>query len=433
MIKKEIKTEIIAGITSFLAAMYIIVVNPAILQKGGMDFSALLTATVLVSSLSTILMGFIGKNPIIVAPGMGLNAFFTYSVIISYKVPVATALGIVFWSGVIFFILMILPLRRWITDSIPQQIRFGIAGGIGLFIAFIGFQNSGLIVADAATLVKAANLDYAEIIFFIGLFFTAFLLIKKVKGALIFGILFTAILSIPSGRIDLFSESFMLKKLIQLPQEGIFSYPDFSLFLQLDLIGSLKFSFIPIIFTFLFTDLFDSLSTFMGVAEAGKLFDKEGQPQHIKEALLVDAISTMMAGLFGSSPGTSYIESAAGIKEGGRSGLTAVVAGILFLPFLFLSPLLAVIPSQATATALVVVGIFMMGSIKKIQWDDYAESLPAFLALILIPLSYSITKGLIFSFLAWTALRVFSGRLKEIPTAIWFIDLFALIALYLGI
>lgn len=433
MIKKEIKTEIIAGITSFLAAMYIIVVNPAILQKGGMDFSALLTATVLVSSLSTILMGFIGKNPIIVAPGMGLNAFFTYSVILGYKVPVATALGIVFWSGVIFFILMILPLRRWITDSIPQQIRFGIAGGIGLFIAFIGFQNSGLIVADAATLVKAANLDYAEIIFFIGLFFTAFLLIKKVKGALIFGILFTAILSIPSGRIDLFSESFMLKKLIQLPQEGIFSYPDFSLFLQLDLIGSLKFSFIPIIFTFLFTDLFDSLSTFMGVAEAGKLFDKEGQPQHIKEALLVDAISTMMAGLFGSSPGTSYIESAAGIKEGGRFGLTAVVAGILFLPFLFLSPLLAVIPSQATATALVVVGIFMMGSIKKIQWDDYAESLPAFLALILIPLSYSITKGLIFSFLAWTALRVFSGRLKEIPTAIWFIDLFALIALYLGI
>mgnify|MGYP006295697999 CR=1 FL=1 len=427
--KTSVKTEVIAGITTFLATMYIIVVNPAIISKAGMPFSGVLTATVLVSAFSSIMMGIWANNPIVLAPGMGLNAFFTYSVVLGMGVKWETALGAVFWSGIVFLLLSIFNIRTAIVKAIPKQIRYAVAAGIGLFITLIGFINAGFIVANPATVLGMAKLDPITVTFLVGLLITAILVVKRVKAALIFGIGITTLIAIPIGRIygDASAVNFGTPTLVT--WKGLFSAPDFSLFFALDFIGSLKLAILPVIFAFLFTDMFDSLSTFIGVAEAADLTDEDGEPRRVKESLLVDAVSTTISGLFGTSSGTSYIESATGIEEGGRTGMTAVVAGLLFLPFMFLSPLLSIIPAIATAPALILVGVFMMKPVAKINWTKFDDSIPAFLGLILIPLTYSITQGIIWGFLSWTLIKLVIGKKEEVTPMLIIIDVFAVLAL----
>ena len=430
--RTSISTENIAGISSFLATSYIIVVNPAILSQTGMPFSGVLTATVLVSFFSTLMMGLYARNPILVAPGMGLNAFFTFTAVAALKIPWQEALGAVFWSGIFFLLLTLLNIRVLILRAIPRPLRYAIAGGIGLFITLIGFTNAGFIVHRPATLVGIGHLGPATLTFLVGLFFTAILIARKIKGAILYGIIVTTALAWPLGRwwgIDTWSAAASIPLV---KGSGWWAAPDFSLVFSLDLVHSLRWAFIPVIFSFVFTDLFDSLSTLVGLAEAADLLDEKGEPRHVKRALLTDAVATTIAGLLGSSPGTAYIESAVGIEAGGRTGLTAVVAALLFLPFLFLSPLLATIPAIATAPALVLVGVFMLRPVSRIQWQQPDEAIPAFLALVLIPFTYSITQGIIFGFLSWTLIKIGSGRHKELTLPLLVIDALALLSLFIA-
>ena len=402
-----VRIEVLAGITSFLATMYIIVVNPVIISEAGLPFSGVLTATVMVSAFSSIAMGLYANNPIVVAPGMGLKAFFTYSVVIGMEVPWQVALGAVFWSGVVFLILSIFNVRVAIVNAIPRQIRYAITCGIGIFISFLGFVNAGLVEADPATLVSLGEIDSVVLVFLLGFCVTAYLMIKRIPGALILGIVFTSLLSFPIGRWIGGGDPLVV-------WQGVLSPPDFSLLFEMDLLGSLKLAFLPVIFAFLFTDMFDSLSTFIGVAEAADLTDEHGEPRNIKESLIVDGASTVISGMFGTSSGTSYIESAAGVEEGGRTGLASVVSGLLFLPFLFLSPLLAFVPSVATAPTLCLVGVFMMKPITKINWHRLDDAIPAFLAMILIPLTYSIAHGIVWGFISWSIIKIFVGKARAV-------------------
>lgn len=422
--KTDLRTEVLAGVTSFLATMYIIVVNPTIISATGMPFNGVLTATVLVSAFSSIAMGVYARNPIVVAPGMGLNAFFTYSIVIGMQVPWQTALGAVFWSGVIFIILSVSNIRTRIVHAIPDQLRYAIAAGIGIFIALIGFTNADFIVANSATLISRGSLTPQVLTFVAGLAITALLVVVRFKGALIAGIIFTTVAAIPLGR--LWGDASVVS------WNGIFAAPDFSIFFALDLAGSLSLAMWPVIFAFLFTDMFDSLSTFVGVAEAGNLKEEDGSPRNIRRSLIVDGFSTAVSGLFGTSPGTSYIESATGIREGGRTGVTAVVAGVLFLPFMFLSPVLSVIPGIATAPALIIVGVFMIRPVHSIKWSELDNAIPAFLAMFLIPATYSITQGIIWGFLSWTLIKIVTGKKEEVSASLLVIDLLAIAALILN-
>jgi AGZA family xanthine/uracil permease-like MFS transporter len=425
----NIRTEVIAGITTFVAAMYIIVVNPAILSQTGLSFSAVLTATVILSAFSTLAMGLYANNPILVAPGMGLNAFFTFTVVLGMKVPVETALGAVFWAGVFFMLLSVFNVRTYIVKAIPKQIRYAISAGIGLFITLIGFANAKFIIPKSVPLIGTAPLDVIIVTFIIGLLITSILVAKKVKGSLIIGIIITTILAIPIGRFygDASLINYGVPTLVT--WKGLLSAPDFSLLGKLDLIGSLKLAIWPVTFAILFTDMFDSLSTFVGVAEASDLVDENGEPRNIKKSLIVDAFATGFAGVLGTSSGTAYIESAAGVQQGGRTGLTAVVAGLLFLPFMFFSPLLSVVPAIATAPALILVGVFMLKPILKINWLTLDDAIPAFLAMVLIPFTYSITQGIIWGFLSWTLIKLAMGKYKEISFTLIVIDILAVVML----
>jgi len=427
--RTTVRTEVLAGITTFLSAMYIIVVNPAILSKTGMPFSAVLTATVIVCAFCTLMMGLYAKNPILVAPGMGLNAFFTFSVVLGMGVKWETALGSVFWAGVFFLLLSVFNIRTYIVRAIPKQIRYAVAAGIGLFIALIGFANAKFIVPHPATMVGLAKLDPTLVTFLAGIVITSVLVIRKTTGALIIGIVATTLLAIPIGRFYGSAAAFTSGAPTLVTWNGLFSMPDFSLLLKLDLMGSLHMAIWPITFAFLFTDMFDSLSTFVAVAEAGDMIDKNGEPRNVKESLIVDAVATTLAGLVGTSAGTAYIESATGIEEGGRTGLTAVIAGLLFLPFMFISPLLSIVPAIATAPALVLVGVFMMKPVLKINWSKFDDAIPAFLALVLIPFTYSITQGIIWGFLSWTAIKLLLGKREDVSPMLIAIDIFAILSL----
>ena len=421
----NISTEIIAGISSFLATSYIIVVNPSILSQTGMPFAAVLTATVLVCFFSSLMMGLYANNPILVAPGMGLNAFFTFSAVLSMKVSWEIALGAVFWSGIIFLLLTVFNIRTYIIKAIPKPLRYAIAAGIGLFITLIGLVNAGFIVHKPATLIGPGKLNPTLLTFIAGLLFTAILIVKKTKGAILFGILFTTLMAYPLGRWWSPDTATLVN------WKGLIALPDFSLLFRLDLIHSLQWSVLPVIFAFVFTDMFDSLSTLVGLSEAANLVDEKGEPRNLKRSLTTDAMATTIAGLVGSSPGTAYIESAVGIESGGRTGLTAVTGALLFLPFLFLAPLLSMIPAIATAPALVLVGVFMIRPVIKINWLQLDEAIPAFIAMVLIPFTYSITTGIIWGFLCWTVLKIVVGKWEDISPALWIIDILAIFALVL--
>lgn len=385
--RTTVSTEFFGGLASFLASFYIILVNPSMLSLAGLPYSAVSTATVMIASFATILMGLYANNPIILAPGMGLNAFFTFTVIMGKQVPPEVALGIVFWSGVIFLILSIFKIREKIIAFIPTNVRYGISCGIGLFIAFIGFQKGGLLETSPATLIHMAPLNPMNMTFITALILTGFLVYKNFRGSLVLGIICTFLLALPIGRM--WGDA----PLIQ--WQGLTAAPDFSWFFKINFVDSFKLSLIPTMLAFMFTDLFDTISTLVGVFEAGNILDKDGQPRNMKKSLIVDAIATLSSGIFGTSPTTSFIESAAGVQQGARTGLSSVFAGLMFLPFLFFAPLLSMFPVFTTAPILVIVGLFMMAPITKIPWDKMDVALPAFLAMILIPLTFSITQGMI--------------------------------------
>jgi adenine/guanine/hypoxanthine permease len=421
----NVKTEVLAGIATFLTMAYIIVVNPGILSICGMPFPGVLFATILVCSISSILMGLVANLPFGLAPGMGINAFFTFSLVLGAGVSWQTALGAVFISGIIFVLLSIFKVREMIVKAIPLCLRYGVAAGIGLFLALIGLKSVGFIVMSEATLVAFGGINLQIIIFLIGLLLTGVLIVKKVKGALIIGIIGTSVIALV---VSLIVEAGGGAAFV-VPPEGLFALPSLDVFFKLDIVGALSLGMILPIFTLLFTDMFDSISTFVGVAEVGGFIDESGEPKNVGKALLVDGISTAISGLFGTSSGTTYIESAAGVEEGGRTGLTAVVTGLLFLPFMFLSPLLNFIPGVATAPVLVLIGVYMITPLKKLDWVNFEEAIPAFLAFILIPLTYSITSGIIWGFLSYTFIKILCGKIKDVPPMLFVIDIFAILSL----
>ncbi len=423
------KTEIRAGVATFLTMAYIIVVNPIILSGAGMPIEGVVFATIMVSAISSILMGLAANLPFALAPGMGINAFFTYNIVLGMGVDWTTALGAVLISGVVFIVLSVLKVRELIVQAIPRSLRYAVASGIGLFLAFIGFQWAGFIVENPATLVSFGGISVEVILFAAGLFVTSWMVIRRIPGALILGIVGTSVATVI---VSLIIQASGGEALVEIP-ETLFAMPSLAVFGQVDLVGALTVGMILPIFTLLFTDLFDSISTFVGISEVGGFVEeKTGQPRNVGKALMVDAVSTTISGIFGTSSGTTYIESAAGVEEGGRSGLTAVVAGLLFLPFLFLSPLIQFVPQVAVAPVIVLVGVFMIKPVLSIDWTNFEESVPAFLALVLIPLTYNITQGIVWGFLSYTIIKVLVGKGREVSITLWIVNIFAIAALIYG-
>ncbi len=356
-------------------------------------------------------MGLYARNPILVAPGMGMNALFTYTLVQGAGLSWEVALGCVFWSGVLFATLAMFNVREAIINAIPPSLRYAITCGIGLFITFIGFKNAGFIVGSDATLVTLGSMDASLITFFIGMMATAILVIMRFNGALILGIALTTLLATPMGR--------MWGGDVVVEWSGIAAWPDFSAVMQVDIWGALKVAYLPFIFVMLFTNFFDALSCFMALSESADLKDKDGNPRNLKRSMTVDAFASMIAAPLGTSAAQTFIESGAGVAQGGRTGLVAVTIALLFLPFLFLSPLLSLVPGIATAPALVLVGLFMLAPVSKIDWTQFEQAFPAFLAIILMPLTYSITLGIAFGFLSFVLIKLATGKLYDIKPAMW--------------
>ncbi len=401
-------TEILAGITTFLTMSYIIVVNPSILatEGTGMSFTGVMTATVLLAFVSTLLMGLYAKLPFGVAPGMGLNAFFTFSLVLGEGVPWPTTLGCVFWSGVIFVIASVTPARAAIVRAIPDHLRTAAGVGIGLFLALIGLKQSGLVVADPVTLVKLGALDASAGLSLVGLALAAFFMRRRAPYAFLLSIGVVTVAAVFLGLVA--------------PPERLVAMPDFeSVFFRLDVWGAAKFSLLPAMVSMFMTDLFDSISTFVGVSQASGMVNEKGEPKNLKQGLMVDAVATLSSGLLGTSPGTAFIESAAGIEAGGRTGFVAVVTAFCFLPFLFIGPLAQVVPPFATAPILILVGSLMFRSIGRISFAKIEDALPAFLTLALIPFSFSITQGILWGFISHGVLYGITGRWKDLkPTMV---------------
>ena len=400
--------EIVAGITTFLTMSYIVVVNPAILSTPGtgIPFSGALTATVLVCFTMTLLMGLYAKLPFGVAPGMGLNAFFTYTVIIGGGVAWPVALGIIFWAGVAFLLVSATPLRERIALSFPDHLRAATAAGIGLLLTFIGLQNGGFVAANPATMVGVGPLDHRALFVLAGLIVSVWLARRENPFAYLYGIALGTSGAWVFGYVS--------------PPVSWFSAPDFSsVFLKLDVWGALRLSLLPAMITVILTDLFDSLSTFIGVAQAANLVDENGQPKNLRQGLIVDSFATFGAALFGSSSGTAYVESIAGIRMGGRTGLTAVVTALCFLPCLFIAPIAAAIPNYATAAVLILVGVSMFQAVTRVPFDRLEIAVPAFATLILIPLTFSITQGILWGFILHAALHVVVGQARQVTAAAW--------------
>lgn len=411
--KAELSTEIVAGITTFLTMAYIIFVNAQILSAAGMDKTALIVVTCLVSGVVTIMTGILSNTPIAMAPGMGLNAFFAYSLVLGRENPVpwTIALGIVFISGLIFMILTWVGLRQKIVEAIPHELLSAIAVGIGVFIAFIGLQNAGLIVQNDATMVSGGSLTDTALIALAGLLVMVLLEIGHVKGSLLIGIVFATILSMLFGQTPL-------------PDELIsFNFDISAIFLKIDIIGALKLSFLAPIFTMMFMDLFDSVGSLLGLAQEAEMVDRNGKIPKLDRLLALDAGATMFGAACGTSTTTTYIESASGIASGGRSGLTSITTGLFFLLAIPLIPILTIVPAHATAPALIMVGFFMMKNIAKIDFRNLEIGFPSFLIIIMIALSYSISTGLAFGFLSHSLVKIFRGKVSQIKPALWIINI----------
>lgn len=414
-------SEVSAGLTTFLTMSYILFVNPSILADAGMSFDAVVTATALAASFGTLLMAFWVKAPLAMAPGMGLNAFFAYSLVIGEGINWETALGVVFVSGVVFLLLTLVGFREKIVDAIPLSLRLSIPAGIGLFITFIGFQNMGLIVPDESTMIALGDFSTSLTLGLIGL--TAILILesKKVKGSILIGILFTTLLAIVFGDASI--------------PESIFSLPPSPMpaAFQLDILSALQWGLAGAVFSFMFVDLFDSVGTLVACSYEANLVQEDGTIKKIDKMLEADAVATVFGAILGTSTTTTYIESASGIEEGGRTGLTAFTVAILFLAALFVTPVIGIVPSYATAPALITVGIFMFKNITKIPLDSWADTVAVFMIIILMPLTYSISLGLTFGFLFWTLIKLMSGDFKQIHPIMWVIAILSACNLWITV
>ncbi|MFK2914741.1 NCS2 family permease [Pseudomonas sp. 3HC3] len=413
----NVRTEILAGVTTFLAMAYILFVNPSILGETGMDKGAIFVATCLAAAIGSATMGLIANYPIALAPGMGLNAFFTYTVVLHMGHTWQVALGAVFLSAVMFFLLSIFRIREWIVNSIPLPLRSAIAAGIGLFLALIALHNAGIVVDNPATLVGMGDLKQPSVILAtLGFFLIVGLESLKVRGAVLIGILAVTVASIAMGVT---------------PFGGIVSMPP-SLaptFLQLDIAGALDVGLISVIFAFLFVDLFDNSGTLIAVAKRAGLMGKDGYMPKMGRALIADSTAAMAGSLLGTSTTTSYIESAAGVSAGGRTGLTAIVVAVLFLLALFFAPLAGSVPAFATAPALLFVAVLMASGLAEINWDDVTEAAPVVVTALAMPLTYSIANGIAFGFIAWTAVKLISGRHRDLNPALVILSILFVIKL----
>ena len=422
----DAKTEVIAGITTFMTMAYILAVNPNVLGASGMDGGAVFTATALAAMVGTLMMALFANYPFVLAPGMGLNAYFAYTVVLQMGYSWEMALAAVFVEGVVFIVLSVTNVREAIFNSIPMNLKYAVSVGIGLFIAFIGFQNAKIVV-DSATLVSlysfkgavAAGTFSSEgitvVLAMIGILITGILVVKNVRGNILWGILITWALGMICQLTGLYQPN---------PELGFYSmFPDFSAgfgiksmaptFMKLDFSKIASLDFLAVVFAFLFVDMFDTLGTLIGVASKADMLDKDGKLPHIRGALLSDAIATSVGAVFGTSTTTTFVESASGVAEGGRTGLTAIVAAILFGLSLFLSPIFLAIPSFATAPALVVVGFMMMTTVTKIDFSDYTEAIPAYICIIAMPFMYSISEGIAMGVISYVIMNVLTGNAKK--------------------
>jgi AGZA family xanthine/uracil permease-like MFS transporter len=415
----DVKTEIVAGFTTFLTMAYIIFANPMILEPTSMSKSALIAVTCLATAIATIIVGFVANAPIAMAPGMGLNAFFAY-LVTSEQMNWQTALGVVFISGIIFLLLTLVGLRKKLVEAIPTSLVSAIAVGIGLFITFIGLTKLGIVIADKYTLVKAAPVTYATVLIgLLGLLVMLFFEMKNIRGGLLVGIVAATVLA-------------AITKRIELPQQVISSNLDISdLAFKLDIWGALKWGFFGSIFTLTFIDMFDSVGTLVACCHQADMVDENNKIKGLDRLLSIDAIATVIGALFGTSTITAYVESAAGIEQGGRSGLTSITTGVLFLAALLLIPVLEVVPEYATAPALIMVGLFMMKEVRSINFGNLEDAFPAFIIMVMIALSYSISKGLAFGFISYALIKVVAGKAKEIKPAMCVIVLLSALFLTL--
>ena len=406
-----IRRELLAGFTTFITMAYIIFVNPQMMAASGMDQGAIFVGTCLAAAVACFVMGFFANWPIGLAPGMGLNAFFTYTVVGEMGYSWEVALGAVFLAGILFFIMSITNLRRWMINSIPFNLRIAMGSGVGLFIGFIGLKSGGIIVNNDATLLGLG--DFSKIETFlaaIGFLFISVLSSRKIPGAIIIGILSITVIALFNGMIE-------YKGLVALP-------PDVApTFLQLDIIGALNLGMLTVIMSFLFVNLFDTTGTLLGVATRANLVDQNGNAQNLDKALKADSSASIFGTFFGCSPVTSYVESSAGVEAGGRTGLTAVIVGILFILATFLSPLATIIPPYATAGALIYVAILMLSGMEKLNWSNFTDLLPALIIIVMIPLTFSIADGIAIGFLSYIVLKIGNSEFKDISSGAWFLTM----------
>lgn len=401
----SVRQEMLAGLTTFLAMAYITVVNPAILSDAGMDFGAVFVATCLAAAIGSLIMGLYANYPIAQAPGMGQNAFFAYGIVIGMGISWQVALGAVFIAGLIFIALSVLPIREWLINSIPTSLKLGMSAGIGLFLGTIALTGSQIVVDNPATLIALGDLTQAPaLLMLIGFVLIAALTARGIVGAVLIGILAITAIAWGLGLSEFIG-------LVSMP-------PSASALLELDILGALELSMVTVILTLLIVDIFDTAGTLVGVANQANMLDDKGRLPRLKKALLADSTATTAGALLGTSPTTSYIESAAGVQAGGKTGLTAVTTAILFLACLFLEPFARSIPSFATGAALLFVACLMIRSIGQLEWDDITESAPAVIAMIAMPLSYSIADGIGLGFISYVAIKLIAGRIKECPPAV---------------
>ena len=407
----NIKKEILAGFTTFITMSYIIFVNPQIMSSTGMDFGAVFVGTCLAASIACFIMGFIANWPVGLAPGMGLNAFFTYSVVGEMGYSWETALGAVFLSGILFFIMSATPLRKWMIDSIPTNLRIAMASGVGFFIGFIGLKNGGIIVANDATFLSLGDFSNIEtLLSALGFLLIAILTIKKIKGSIIISILVITLLSLSLDLVDF---------------NGVISYPPSlsPVFLHLDIIGAIDVAMISVIASFLFVNLFDTTGTLFGVATRANFIDEKGNISNLDKALKCDSSTSIVGTLFGCAPVTSYVESSSGIEAGGRTGLTAITIGFLFLFSIFLSPLASIVPSYATSGALIYVSFLILSGLQNLDWADVSELIPSLIIIVMIPLTFSIADGISLGFIAFIVMKIASGNIRSISLGSWFLTL----------
>ena len=407
----DIQTELLAGFTTFITMAYIIFVNPQMMSSTGMDLGASFVGTCIAAAIACIVMGFYANWPIGLAPGMGLNAFFTYTVVGEMGYTWEIALGAVFLAGILFWVMSVTPIRQWMLESIPMNLRIGMGSGVGLFIGLIGLKNGGIIISNDATLLSIGNILKIEtLLSILGFLLIAVLSIRKLPGAILIGVMVVTITSILIGIVQF---------------KGLVSYPPafMPVFMKLDILGALDLAMISVIMSFLFVNLFDTAGTLLGVANQAKLVEKSGNVHNLHKALKADSSSSAFGAFLGCAPVTSYVESSAGVEAGGRTGLTAVTVGLLFLIAVFFSPLASIVPAHATAGALIYVAILMMSGMEKLNWTDSSELLPALIIIVMIPLTFSIANGIALGFISYIVLKIASGELKKISSGAWFLTI----------